>query len=530
MAQFSRILGSLAAIFLSTPLVSAQTPPVVPLPGGMPPVPSPAGTPGSPGLDPFLRRYVASDCVLQGMVLKVQARRNVTLFDLGMRVRGLRGGACTIRPEALQLNSAKGSSSLLRPLAITYVDGQLQRPISLADTPEASARLTPWTANLAAGEEKTVTFRWVSEGDVFSNGDADPARYFRLNLQMLGTKVATGAPFDLRLALEPPAVGRVLLTTGRRRGPPVPQVTGPQGTLQMSQPLSKDDTAPSVEWFYEGEPPPAASPASLASGGLSVFEYLRGGLARDLTAGISDPPDAKRAAAAWDTALVTALAAAQSSDPLVAGLGVRSLAWITSGFAPTPAELRGMSDTSQPGTPVPDEIAAEVRRALPAFGEFAGKPVPPFPVNSQTLTLLKPKLGDTALRAREARIALDRVAKRNDAWKTSANVGEILKGFGAPASPTLLAPRGARVVDFTSRGANYLTRGSAAAPREPYGRKLVRMVTHPRPRPWLILVALLFASAGLFYVYARQFKQAAYRLKKEERRRNKPTFGLSTIA
>ena len=506
MARFSFLLFSGALTISLSKSVSAQPLPDVPFRpnGALPP------TPSLPGFGAGFARSPSADCAVTGLAIAVHARRTAAVVDVGVRVKAIRGGLCSLQPQAIQLITAK-SIAATRLVGATYAEGRPLLPMTIADAPGGVDRPLPWANRLAPGAEKTVIFRSVVEGEVTTNGDVDAPARVRVDLSQLGARLVAGAPLDVRVALEPSGAGRVTATTGNLRRPAVPQVTGPNGSLLLTQTLGKDDFAPQVEWRYETEAPGAVASAGLAGGGLPVLEYLRDGLARDLTLALADAKNVKRVGAGWDTALTTAYVAAQSKDPLVAGLGIRALAWLASGLSFSAIDVKGATETAREGTVLPDELLADVRPALSLFTAWSGRPVPPAPLSARSLRTLGPKFGEPGSYRKEADDALKRLAKNRDTLKSAVVVGEVVSLLGVVTAPTTPAPKTSRLVDFGPKGTFFVEATSKHAIRESLGRRAAHGLRRLRPRTFLLAAVIFGTLIGLFLVYAQAWRPSLVR-------------------
>lgn len=82
----------------------------------------------------------------------IQTRRTSAMIDVGVRVRGVKGGACRIMPATLQLGTGRGAP-VARPFSLRFIDGQVQRPINMVEGP-GGEMLAPWVGAIRANEER----------------------------------------------------------------------------------------------------------------------------------------------------------------------------------------------------------------------------------------------------------------------------------------------------------------------------------------------------------------------------------------
>ena len=500
MARFRSFLPFVASAFLFPLAASAQPlPEPFPRPGVLPSAgPGGAAAPSPP-----------SDCAVTGLLVSIRTRRTVAVVDITTRLKAIHGGLCSLQPQAVQVLTSR-SVVATRLLSVAFAEGQPLLPMTLADAPGGADRPLPLTRRLAPGTETFVTLRTVVEGETLANGDVDAPARVRVDLSQLGARLVAGAPLDVRVALEAGSAGRITVATGNPHRPGVPQVTGPGGTLSLTQPLGKEDVIPLVEWRYEGDAPPAVTSEGLAGGGLPVIEYLRDGLARELSLAIADPKNVKQVTAGWDTAFGIAYVAAQTSDPLVAGLGLRALAWLSSGLSYTVSDVKSATDTGREGAIVPDELLNDVRPALPLFSSWSGRPTPPPPVSARTLRTLGPALGEPNAHRKEADDGLKRLVKNRAVVNGAFKIGNVVPTLGPAPAVVSPLPKTLRVLDFGPRGAFLVGERSSSAVRLPFGHRLAHALLH-RPRPKVVLPAAvvlgaLIGAIVLYYASVRRRK------------------------
>jgi hypothetical protein len=485
----------LAGMALSS-LASAQTP-------GHPPFPRPIPFPGkAPQLS-------VDDCAISAMNVFVQARRSSAMVDVGLRVKGVKGGACRVMPAAAQIASGRGAA-VARPISVRFVDGQVQRPFNMAEG-AGGEMLGPWVGMLKAGEEKQLVLRFYVEGVDAGEGTVDPAARLLLQLRSLGPRVYDGAPLHVKLSLDPSTKGRVVLSTGNPKNAKPPQSTGADGTVQVSSTLSREDLLPQIEWRYDAEMPASSSADQLGSG-LAVFEYLRSGLVQDLAGGLlgSEQPTGKkdekkdekkddkaRAEAAWDRAFDVSFAAMKSNDPVVAGMGLRAFAWLASGLGASAVRVHAPGGVGGPDSvEVPEKLAEPANKAGDAFKAATGQRVAPSLGHSVFAKGAIAKLGEPGSRKKEADEALKRLATRLEEGKLAATVGNFFSTAPAIALAAGVKVPGARLIAWNKQGIpQFVAMGRPATPRAPMVRRVVHTLSHAGSLAKFM--AMLAVAAGL---------------------------------
>jgi hypothetical protein len=445
---------------------------------------------------PMLARPgAAPDCAITSMNMSVQARRLAAIVDVGVKVHGVKGGTCLLQPDAVQVTTGR-SSGVSRPVSMLISDGQVSRPIAVAEAANGE-RLRPWVMPFKPGEEHEVVFRFYVEGDMQPNGDVDPPSRVVVDLRTLGARIYNGAPLAAKVTLEPGFKGRVTLNTGNPKLAGSPRPTQ-DNSLSLSAALTKEDLRPQLDWRYEGDVPPAAT-ADHLSGGLAPFEYLRDGLVRDLAASFGDPTDKKDdkkkdekkddkkdkapspQEAAWDQAYDVSLVAARSSDPLLAGLGLRSLAWLASGLNVASTSLKGPEDSSGDAAAalVPSRVLSEVSKAAGAFQGATGQRNAPSTVSARSLKGVLPRLGEPGAHKKEAEEALKRLDARLADSKVTLAVGNVFSMTPSLPLPPGVNPRTARLLQWSPRGPIFSPTGDAGSgPKSPAVHRMVHGMTH----------------------------------------------------
>jgi len=463
------------------------------------------GVAGKPALD---------DCAITAMNVYVQARRTSAMVDVGLRVHGVKGGACRILPAAVLITTGKGGA-VGRPMSLRFVDGQVQRPINLTEG-AGGEQLSPWVGLLRPADEKQVVLRYYVEGLDQGDGAVDPAGRLSVQIKNLGARVYAGAPLNVKVQVDASSKATVKLATGNPKAPIAPRSTGPDGSASLSSALSKDDLLPQIEWRYDGDLPPAAESDKL-SGGLAVFEYLRGGLVQEFatvlgTVEKKDDKDKKdkkdekkddkkdkkddKVALAWDKALDVSFAAAKSNDPVVAGMGLRLFAWLASGLAAAPVKVHAAGGTAAPdSTEVPEKLASQLSKVSDGFLAATGQRMAPSVGSSPFVKASLGKLGEPGSHKKDADEAIKRLVARLDDGKAAPAVGN----FFSTAPTIALAPGvklpGARLITWNKQGnAQFVSSGHESTPKAPLARRVVHALSHPIELVKFFLVLGLIAS------------------------------------
>jgi hypothetical protein len=473
-------------------------------------------------------RPAVDDCAITAMNVFVQARRTSAMVDVGVRVRGVKGGACRIMPATLQLATGKGSP-VSRAFSLRFVDGQAQRPVNMAEG-TGGEMLAPWVSMLRANEERQVVLRFYVEGADLSGTEIDPVGRLLLPLRNLGPRIYAGAPVQVKLQTEPGVRANLRLTLGDPRNASAPQATGADGSATVSGALSKDELLPVIEWRHDGELPAPAEADKLTTG-LAVFEYLRGGLVQDLAAGLvaeekkdekkddkgekkddkgekKDDKEAKaRAEAAWDKALDVALAATRSNDPVVAGMGLRHLAWLSSGLGAAATRVQAPGGTAAPdAAEVPEKIAEAASKAGDGFRAATGQKAAPSVGSAPFAKGALAKLGEPGSRKKEADEALKRLATRLDEGKVTVTVGSFFSTAPAIALAAGVKVPGARLIAWNKQGnPTFVATKPPVTPKAPLVQRVVHGISHVKglAKFMALLAALAAVGVGAWWAFFR---------------------------
>jgi hypothetical protein len=438
-------------------------------PGALAQMPGRPGGPHGP---------VGTDCAIAGVDITVRARRLDAQVDVAFRVRGDKGGQCMLRPEGVMVKSAKGGE-VTRSFGELWFDDQIQKPLAVGDA-TGGDRLRPWVTRMNAKEEHVLTTRFYVEGDVGPNGELDAPGRLTLDMRGLGPHAFEGAPVTVKLALHAGTRGKLIYSSGNPKTPPATHAAGADGGAQIDGKLGMDELAPTIEWKLEGDVPATPTFASIG-GGLSALEYLRDGLLRELADGLAAAgKDEKKVAAAWDQAVDTAYVVAKGRDPVVAGMGLRALAFLASGFSASATGIKAEGDAGD-AVAVPAKVATELAKVAGEFQNATGQRVAPSPIGSRSARSVLAKL-EGASRKKEADEALKRLAKRIEKNEVAAvKVGDVFLA-SAPQKPGPGAPATAKVLVWGPNGPQYpappkVAGAHAHATKRPMGSRMVHALT-----------------------------------------------------
>lgn len=414
------------------------------------------------------------DCVISAISMGAEARRTAAVIDVSIRVRAVKGGSCMLRPDAIQVTTLR-AGAVSRFLGWQAIDADIQKPWAIADAPGGD-RLRPYMAPLKVGEEHTVLFRHVVEGDVLAGGEVDPPGRVRVDVRALGARIYEGAVLSAGASLQSKGAGTASLLTGNPKVAPKPiALTGGKGETWTT--LTKDDLLPVLEWKQTGALPEAATAAALVGGGLAAAEYLRDGWLRDLGQGLADSKDEKKVTAAWDSAFDAAYSAARSGDPVVAALGVRALGYLGGGLAPGVTSVRADGDAGELPV-VPKSVAELAAKVSTSLSDASGQKIGPSPVGARSVRTVMAVMGEPGSKKKDAADALKRFAKRVDKGETRGEPAGVLLASMPVPKLAKFAPATARVIAFGPKGPMIVgEKGGASAPKRPFGSRITHALT-----------------------------------------------------
>lgn len=430
----------------------------------------PRGVPGHP----MMGGGGGVDCVISAISMSAEARRTAAVIDVSVRVRAHKGGSCMLRPDAIQVTTLR-AGAVSRFLGWQAIDADVQKPWAIADA-VGGDRVRPYMAPLKAGEEHTVLFRHVVEGDVLAGGEVDPPGRMRVDVRALGARIHDGAVLTAGVSLSSKGAGSASLLTGNPKlGAKPIALTGGKGEVWTT--LTKDDLLPVLEWKQSGALPEAATAAALVGGGLAAAEYLRDGWLRELAQGLAESKDEKKTAAAWDSAFDAAYSAARSGDPVVAALGVRAMGYLGGGLAPAVTGVRADGDAGELPV-VPKSVAELAAKVTTSLSDASGQKLGPSPVGARSVRTVMAVMGEPASKKKDAGDALKRFAARVEKGETRGEPAGVLLATMPIPKLSKFAPPTARVIAFGPKGPTIVgEKAGASAPRRPFGARITHALT-----------------------------------------------------
>ncbi len=461
----------------------------------------PRGVPGHPMMGGGV------DCVVSAITMTAEARRTAAVIDVAIRVRAQKGGSCMLRPDAIQVTTLR-AGAVSRFLGWQTVDADVHKPWAIADAPGGD-RLRPYMAPLKRGEEHTVLFRHVVEGDVLAGGEVDPPGRMRVDVRALGAPIYDGAVLTAGVSLTSKGAGTASLLTGNAKVAAKPiALTAGKGEVWTT--LTKDDLLPVLEWKQTGALPEAATAASLAGGGLAAAEFLRDGWLRTLAQGLAEASEDKRSAA-WDDAFDAAYVALRSGDPVAAAMGARALGYLGGGLAPAVSGVRADGDAGELPV-VPKTVADLAAKASTALSDASGQKLGPSVIGARSVRTVLAVMGEPGSKKKDAKAALERFSKRAGKGETRGDAAGAL--FAGLASPKIsrFAPPTARVITFGPKGPVFVgEKGGASAPKRPFGARITHALTSNLGAAKLYggLTLLTLLGLGGYWLVARAQREDA---------------------
>ncbi|MBL8714863.1 MAG: hypothetical protein JNL79_02660 [Myxococcales bacterium] len=353
-------------------------------------------------------------CVLESVRVSVIDEVDDSWVEVGVRLRasGAPTASCTIDFTQIALGTpdAVGPTPTIA-LAATWVAGKPVPPLLTADG-VAAVSLRSWSGEVTA-TPTVVSTRLLVEGTGLG-----------LRVELPRTALPGlahgGARVERRAKSARPATGR-FGPLGTIEVPPTPP--GLSGGVGPTSPLS--DARTIVEVVPSGAP--ATQPLSPA---VRTFDALRQTLPlRALDLGESDP-------AGWDELAKRAYAAALHGDPLVAALGMRTLAWFASGLS--------LQAVRVAKTAAPPETVAVPASVVDAIGDVEARLAKRHSAVGRLLPLGRPAVFRKILegrpwadapRAKAAKDAVERLAPLGAADLTAFLVPPMLDGASLPIDP-----------------------------------------------------------------------------------------------
>lgn len=353
-------------------------------------------------------------CLVESVRVSIVDEVDDAWVEVGVRVRasGTPTASCTIdfTQLALATPDAAGPTPTIA-IAATWSAGKPVPPLLTADG-VAAVSLRSWTGDVGTTPVVVAT-RLLVEGATQGVRVELP----RAALPPLGHR---GAKVERRAKSARPSTGR-FGPLGTIEIPPSPP--GPSGGLGPTTGLSEARTI--VEVVPTGAP--ATQPLSPA---VRTFDALRQTLPlRALDLGEADAPG-------WDELGKRAYAAALHGDPLVAALGMRTLAWMASGLSLQAVRIAKAAS--------PPETVAAPASVVDAIGDVEGRLGKRHSAVGRLLPLGRPAVFRKILearpwadapRAKAAQDAVKRLEPLTAADLTAYLVPPMLDGASLPIDP-----------------------------------------------------------------------------------------------
>ena len=429
-------------------------------------------------------------CLLDGVRFSLVDAGATSELEISARVRPQTSGTttCSIAWSMVSLSApAAGGGTPAIAIADAFVDHVRRPPLILADG-ASSATARDWTSEVG-DEGAVVSVRWIVEGTddglrielpraMFPRA-SDGARFERRVKTARSGKADFGSPGSVELS---------------------PTDSGPAGGIGPTGPF--DEQRVTIEFV------PSADPISAkVAPSAFVLDAFRDALPRRV---LDLSPENE---AGWDDVARHAYAAAVHADPVVASLGVGTLAWLASGL-----ELKASRIAATAGAPdvavVPASVASTIgdvdgrlRKKLGAVGRL-------LPLGRSATfrrVLAAAPWGDEA-RAKAAKNAVARLA--------TLDVGDLAKAVTpaiiettAPIDPPTAAPTQMIPTPIDGASASPSTSTSSSSTASLADGK-PRPTTHARPRrrstrrPALIAASIVLIVIALGAARIRSRKPA----------------------
>lgn len=414
-----------------------------------------------------------SGCVLDGVRVLIADGNESSYVEISARLspRGAGGASCAIDWSHVALASPNGADAAPTiAIAQTFVDHKYIPPLVLADG-VAAANPREWRGEV--GAPVVVAARWIVEGTAQGLRVEVPRATFPI-LSNPGAKVERRVKSPRPGTAKFGDLGEIAI---------VPQPPGVAGGVGPAGPLTNDRVI--AEMVPSGLPAADKAPSQLVT-----FDALRDTLPRrvlDLTAENKD---------GWDDVAKRAYAAALHGDPVVASMGVSTLAWLASGL--------GLEATKIAKTAAGKDTVAVPASVIDAVGDVNARLLKRYEATGRLLPLGRPSIFRQALkdrpwddkaRAASAKEAVAKLATVQPQDLAAFLVPPILDGSAAPidppAPPAAIDPAG-----VVPMGLPDAPSANVEATKERHHRSSARHRTH---RVWLAL-GLMALLAGVFWV------------------------------
>jgi len=350
-------------------------------------------------------------CRFDGVRVLVADAGDASIVELSARVHSLDGRGCTVDWSRVSFASPGGEASPTIAVSQTFVDHRITAPLLVADG-VAAVMPREWH-----GPSSVVAVRWFVEGTASGLRIEVPRSAFpkaadpgaRVERRVKSARSGT-AKFG--------ALGEL---------PTLPSTPGPAGGAGPTGPADEERIV--VEFVPSG---PLLEPVP---GPLLTLEALRWTLplrVLDLSPANED---------GWNEVAKRAYAAAMHGDPLVASMGVHTLAWLGSGLslqAVKIGKVAGGSDTALVPASVFDTIGdvdARLQKRMPTTGRLL-----PLGRSAVFRKALAARPWDEAPRAAAAKAAVAKLATVQPQDLTAFLVPSIIDGMAAPIDPPTPVP------------------------------------------------------------------------------------------
>jgi hypothetical protein len=414
-----------------------------------------------------------SGCVLDGVRVLIADGNDSSYVEISARLspRGAGGASCAIDWSHVSLASPGGADAAPTiAIAQTFVDHKYIPPLVLADG-VAAANPREWRGEV--GAPVVVAVRWIVEGTAQGLHVEVPRATFPI-LANPGAKVErrvkSARPGNAKFG----DLGEIGI---------VPQPPGPAGGVGPAGPLGNERII--AEMVPNGLPPGEKVPSQLLT-----FDALRDTLPRrvlDLTAENKD---------GWDDVAKRAYAAALHGDPVVASMGVSTLAWLGSGL--------GLEATKIAKTAAGKDTVAVPASVVDAIGDVSGRLGKRYEATGRLLPLGRPAIFRQALkdrpwddkaRAASAKEAVGKLAAVQAQDLAAFLMPPILDGSAAPIDP----PAPPAMIDPTAVVPMGVPDAPAANVEATKEKRRHRSAPARHHRVWLAL-GILAILAGIGFV------------------------------
>lgn len=350
-------------------------------------------------------------CRFDGVRIVVADAGDTSIVELSARVHSLNDTTCTVDWSRVSLASPGGEASPTIAVSQTFVDHKIIPPLMVAD---GVAAVQPREWHGASG---VVAVRWFVEGTGAGLRIEVPRAAF--------PKLADpGARVERRVKSSRSGTAK-FGTLGDL--PTLPSAPGPAGGAGPTGPADEERVV--VEFVPSG---PLLEPVP---GPLLTLEAMRG----MVPARVLDLSPANEEG--WNEVAKRAYAAAMHGDPLVASMGVHTLAWLGSGLSLTAVHIgkaTATADTALVPASVFDAIGdvdARLQKRMSTVGRLL-----PLGRSSVFRKALAAKPWDEPARANAAKAAVARLATVQPQDLTAFLVPSIVDGMAAPIDPPTPVP------------------------------------------------------------------------------------------